>query len=735
MESSKKRHKSLLGPDLRRSIPGATLPSVSSFRPSASPRQVLALACLGLLGAGLLSLARRAGLAPADLTYNNGTEVSTLDPATVSGVPEGRIIRALFEGLCIKHPRTLAALPGMAESWEISNDRRTYTFKIRAGALWSNGDPVTADDFEYSWRRMLHPATAAEYAYQLWYIEGSRQYTMLADEFLYTRSHRRGLWFEELGEGRLRVGLTGYAAEAAEREAELELRGLTRCEKDQAFCSLGTAEFSLPFDLEDVRWQPSPPQDAGHLAEYAYGDAWLMEGQASEATLAALRAAGEIIPGDVFRREVVEPELLGLRATSEQLFEVKLLAATPYFLDIVAFYPVFPVNRRNIEEAQARWPGSWEMMWLHPENIVTNGPYRIEFRRINDRIRLRKNETYWDADSVALETIDALAVDHLGTSLNLYLTGELDWIDRPTTQVIPRLMPREDFNPAAYLGVYFYRFNTARPPFDDARVRRALSLAVDREALTQKITKAGEKPAFGFCPPGMGAYPMVEFPHAQDMAANLREARQLLAKAGFGPEGKEFPTFEVLYNTDQTHKDIAEVLANDWKRHLGIKVKLLNQEWKVYLDSQKNMDYEVSRSAWIGDYADPNTFLDMFVSGGENNRTGWGNPRYDELIRLAASEPDKAHRLEHFVAAETVLLEELPIMPLYYYVTRNLVNPRLGGFFENVQDEHFPKFWYWLSDEELAEKRAAQPADWLQVPAGGPSLGLHPPSWNGTGAP
>jgi len=570
----------------------------------------MAVGILALLFASALWITSSTPLPPADFAFNNGAEVSTLDPATISSIPEGRIVRALFEGLCVKDPRTLEPLPGMAESWEISADGRTYTFHLREGARWSNGDRVTADDFVYSWKRVLHPATAAEYAYLLWYVQGGRQYSLEPDE--------------------------------------------------------------------------------------------------------------------------AKP--LGLRTLDERTFEVVLEEPTPYFLDLVGFYPLYPVNRRNLEEAKEHWPGEWRLRWLAPENLVTNGPYRIGFRRINDRIRLVKNESYWDAEHVAFETIDAFAIDHLGTSLNLYLTGELDWIDRPVTDVIPHLAPREDFHVSPFLGTYFYRVNTTRPPFDDPRVRRALALAIDRRALTLKITKAGERAAFGFTTDGLGDYPHVEMAHSGDLATDLDEARRLLAEAGYGPGGREFPTFEILFNTDQVHRDIAEVIAHGWQRELGLSVKLLNQEWKVYLDSQKTLRYDVVRASWIGDYPDPNTFLDVFVEGGENNRTGWGNARYDELIERAKRELDPRERFSLLAEAESILLDELPILPIYHYVSRNLVNPRLGGFHENIRDEHFCKFWYWLDDEELHEKRAALPAGTEIVPAPGPAGGLRAPASTAGGA-
>ncbi|MCB9914322.1 MAG: hypothetical protein H6828_04110 [Planctomycetes bacterium] len=700
----------------------------------------MAFALLGLAGVLALGLAAGTRLAPADMTYNNGAEVSTLDPATVSGVPEGRVLKAIFEGLCVKDPRTLEPLPGVAEAWELSADRRTYTFHLRADARWSNGDPVTAQDFLFSWRRFLHPATAAEYAYQLWYVRGGEQYTLLDDALEYVDGEEGPLWFQELAPGRVRVGFAGPELEvlAGGRTLRVDARDGERVARGTALCRypFGVDEQGvyLPCDATVLRVNPALSREVDEVLADPCGAQWLAELEVDPAALAELRAAGRLLPGARYRREVVEPHLLGLSAPDARTLVVALKAPTPYFLQIVAFYPLFPVNRRNLDEARERWPGDWELRWMRPENLVTNGPYRIEFRRVNDRIRLRKSETYWDAANVAFDSIDVLAVDHLGTSLNLYLTGALDWIDRPITNVIPRLMPREDFDPQPYLGSYFYRFNTTRPPFDDPRVRRALSLAVDRRAIVEKITKAGERAAWGLAPPGMGAYPTVETAHARsgdvaaDLATDVAEARRLLAEAGFGPGGAEFPTFEILYNTDQTHKDIAEVVASEWKQHLGLNVKLLNQEWKVYLDSQKNKDYDVCRSAWIGDYADPNTFLDMWVTDGDNNRTGWSNARYDELIRQAAAESDEAARLAQFVEAEGLLLEELPILPLYYYSTRNLVNPRLGGFHANVLDEHFPKFWYWKSDAELARDRAALPPGTVLVDAPGPAAGKYAPA-------
>ena len=569
-------------------------------------RQTASFLLLAGVFAAALAIASRARLERSDFVFNNGTEVTTLDPATVTGVPEGRIIRALFEGLVIKHPRTLEPVPGMAESWEISSDGLVYTFRLRHGARWSNGDPVTSADFLYAFERFLDPDTAAEYAYQLWYVKGARAFTQ-------------------------DVGPDGHSTHS--------------------------------FDT------------------------------------------------------------VAITAPDEHTLRIELEAPTPFFMDLVGFYPLFPVNRRNIEEAKQRWPDQWRIQWLRPENIVTNGPYKVAYRRVNDRIRLVKNHDYWDADNVAFETIDALAVEQYTTMLNMYLTGECGWVDRIATNAVPRMLQREDFNPTPYLGSYFYRVNTTKEPMNDVRVRKALSLTIPRQKICDKIMKAGQVPAYALVPPGIEGYSAAEC-----QREDTELAKQLLDRAGFGPSGKPFPTIEIHYNTSEAHRDIALVIADVWQRELGISAKLLNQEWKVYLDTQKTLGFDVSRSAWIGDYPDPNTFLDMFVTGGENNKTGWGDPVYDRLVADAAKELDPRKRMQLLHDAEAILVDELPILPIYFYVTQDVVSPRLGGWYNNIQDEHFTKFWYWMDDEELAQKRAGYPEGVEIVEEFGPREGLYSPA-------
>jgi oligopeptide transport system substrate-binding protein len=540
-------------------------------------RRAVLLSGVGLLLAAGFGFGRGSRLVRADCAFVNGAEPATLDPAAITAIPEGRIVRSLFEGLVVRDPRTLEPRPGMAESWEISPDGLHYAFHLRAGARWTNGDAVTAEDFAWSYERLLDPRTAAPYAAQLFCVRGARAFA------------------------------TDVDASGAPRRS-----------------------------FETV----------------------------------AIRAS----PG---------------------VLEIDLERPFPCFLDLLACPQLAPVNRRNLEGARSSTYG--QVDWLRPGNLVTNGPFRLLERRANDRIRLGKNHGYWDAEHVAFETIDALATEHLSTVVNLYLTGAVAWVDQQPADLASRLARREDYHSTPYLGTYFYRVNVARPPFDDPRVRRALALAIDRESIVRRVTRAGEAPLYACVPPAMPAWQGAEMAHATRFEDDVLEARRLLAEAGYGPAaqgGKELPPIAIHYNTRESHRDVAEVVADSWRRNLGVRARLENQEWRVFLDTQRRIDYDVSRSSWIADTVDPYGFLEIFTTGNDNNRTGWSDPRYDDRIARAAGarEPERSRLLRE---AEAILLEELPILPIYAYASKNLVDPRLGGFYENALDEHPLKSWYW----------------------------------------
>jgi len=523
-----------------------------------------------LLGGGVLAL-QGATMDKADFTFNNSSEPESLDPKIVSGVPEGRVLRCLYEGLTNMHPETLRAVPGMAERWEISKDGRTYTFHIRKNALWSNGEPLTATDFEYSWRRFLDPDSPAKYAQLLWLVVKGKDYMM------------------------------------------------------------GKAPW----------------------------------------------------------------EEVGIRVIDPHTFEVELVDPTAYFLDLTSFYALFPVHRATVE--------THPRTWHKPEHFVGNGPFNLHKRMIRDRIRLRKNPLYWDADTVRLNTVDILPVEDHVTGLNLYLTGVIDWETDVPQHVIPDLKKRDDFAPRAYLGSYFYRVNLKnRNPdkarfLSDPRFRMALYLAMDRKSIVEGVTRAGELPSRSLVPPVIPAYDGPQLP-----ATDLVKARALLEEVKRDLGVSRVPTLTILYNTSESHKSIAEVIQQQWGKGLGLKIKLENQEWGTYLNSQKMLEYDICRSAWIGDYPDPNTFLDLMVTGGGNNNTGYADPAYDGMIAAAAREIDQGKRLEILRKAESKLLRDLPVLPIYYYVTKNLVRPWVKGFYPNIQNVHPLKF-VWI-DEKLKKE-------------------------------
>lgn len=497
----------------------------------------------------------------ADFVFENGTDVQTLDPALMTGQPEHRIANALFEGLTSRNQTSSEILPGVAKSWDISEDGLRYTFHLRDCA-WSDGSPITADDFLYSWRRALDPATGgAYYAYQLFYVKGA----------------------EEFNSG-----------------------------KEKDFSSVG------------------------------------------------------------------------VKAVDEKTLLVALKQPTPFFLYLTSFYTLFPVKRSCVEKNGD--------LWTRPGKIVSNGPFILKEWIPSARIRLARNPRYWDRDNVKLNLVDALPTENENTAFDMYMTGEVDWVDAAgiPLHLIDILKTRPDFHKNTMLVTYFYRFNVTRRPFDDAHVRKAFNLAADKQRIVDKILRAGQMPAMTLVPPAMPHYQCPE-----GLVYDPGEARRLLAEAGY-PGGKGFPKTSILFNTMEAHRQIATEMQAIWRENLGVQVELDNQEWGTYLNTENSLDYFISRAGWVADYPDPNTFLDMFVTNGGNNRTGWSNKRYDDLIAAAARERDQGKRMEIFREAEKILVaDEMPIMPIYFYVSINLYDAsRIGGILPNPLDEHPLKYVY-----------------------------------------
>ena len=383
---------------------------------------------------------------------------------------------------------------------------------------------------------------------------------------------------------------------------------------------------------------------------------------------------------------------VGVSALDDQTLRVELENPTPFFADLCAFVTLLPVPLHVIREHGDDW--------IKPGRLVSNGAYVLESWRLNDQIRLRKNPRYWNADAVEMKTIDVLPVSKANTAFNLYSSGQADlMMDKGLVPpaLLGEIKKRDDFHAAPFLGTYFLRFNCTKAPFSDPRVRRAFSMVIDKQSIVDRITRAGELAADSFVPPGAGGYE----PFGQCGRNGVEEARRLLAEAGF-PGGKGFPMVNYLYSEGELNEAIAVELQSMWRQSLGVNVQLLRQEWKVYLNSMSRLDYDIARSSWVGDYPDPNTFLDMFVTGGGNNRTGWSDPRYDQLIAAAAAETDRPARYEILREAEKILVcEEMPVCPLYFYVGIQLYDSKkLGGIEGNVLDEHPLKAMFWRDRSE-----------------------------------
>ena len=510
------------------------------------------------LSSGLFLSTKALSLKTQDLHQNqtiqigNGAEPKDLDPAIVTGVPEAHIVENLFEGLTTLDPFTQEVLPGVATSWTVSQDGRSYTFHLRPDAKWSDGTALTAKDFLFAWERVLNPKTASEYAYQLHPIKGAEHYN----------------------------------------------KGQTK-------------------DFSQV----------------------------------------------------------GVKALSDQELLVTLENPIAFFLQLTAFHTLFPTPSQVITKLKD------QTQWTRPEHMVSNGPFRLNTWRMNQEIKLVKNEHYWDKDNVFLQESIFLPIENADTEEKKFISGEIHM----TSGLPPHRIPQytkdksQDFQAHPLLASYFYYFNTEQKPTNDKRVRRALALAIDRQAIVEKITKGGQIPAVQFTPPQVGGYSYQgpkTLPTGTPSQEHIQEAKKLLAEAGY-PEGKGLPTLQILYNTGDAHKKVALAIQSMWKKNLNIEAELFNQEWKVYLDTMLKGQYTVARGGWTADYSDPNTFLDLWVTGGGNNRTRWSSKTYDQWIEEAAKTQDHNQRNQIFQKAESLLLEELPILPIYIYTKTNLVSQKI----------------------------------------------------------
>ena len=499
--------------------------------------------------------------------HGNGSEPQGLDPHIVTGVPEHHILISLCEGLTIPNPNPNdmnGYMAGTAESWSISDDGKEYVFNINKNAKWSNGESVTADDFVWSWKRILTASLGSQYPDMLYYLEGAYEYhNGLIDDF------------------------------------------------DQ----------------------------------------------------------------------------VGVKSIDEHTLQVNLKNPTPFFLGLLSHYSTWPVHKETVLKFGDIDDRNGE--WTRPGNFVCNGPFQLKTWELNNKIVVEKNPHYYDASIVQLNEIHYYPVSNVMTEDRMFRAGQLHLTSTLPSQKCPIYIeenPNLRIDP--YMGTYFYRINTENEVLKDVKVRKALAYSIDRQLLVDKVTKCGQIPAYSFTPPGTNGYqPTTEIPFDPVLA------KSLLDEAGFSEENP-FPKLEILFNTNEDHRKLALAIQQMWQINLGIEVELVNQDWKVYLNREMIGDFQISRAGWIGDYEDPNTFLDLMRPNRGNNKTGWENMEYDALVEKANTINNQAERYELLYKAEEILIENMPVIPLYTYVRAYQLSPDVKGFSPHILDHHHPKFIY-----------------------------------------
>lgn len=373
---------------------------------------------------------------------------------------------------------------------------------------------------------------------------------------------------------------------------------------------------------------------------------------------------------------------VGARAVDGRTLVLALWHPVPYLPSLVAHSSWMPVHRATIERfGKIDQRGS---TWTRPGNLVGNGPFNLLEWKPNQIIRAVRSPSYWDRGAVKLREVRFYPIEDETSEEAAFRSGQLHVTAQLPIEKIAeyRGSPAHLLVQSPTLGTYFYRFNVTQRPLDDVRVRRALAMAIDREQIIRFVVKGGQTAANHLTPPSTGG-----FTARASLKTDLPAARKLLADAGY-PGGRRFPKLEILYNTNEANRKIAEAVQQMWRRNLGIDITLLNQEAKVQEDSMRELHYQIARYAWIGDYLDPSTFLDLMESGSGNNQTGWSNAEYDRLLAQARVTADNAQRLELFQRCEEILAAEAPLAPIYFYVRNYLVRPEVNGWFPNVLDLH-----------------------------------------------
>jgi len=424
------------------------------------------------------------------------------------------------------------------------------------------------------------------------------------------------------------------------------------------------------FTLRDgLKWSDGKPVTASDFV-YAWNRAIDPETAADYAYMF------EVIEG-------YEEGKLNVTAPDDKTVVVKLKNRVPYFLELTAFPAFSPVRKDIIEQHGDAWA-------TKPETYIGNGPYKVTEWVPGSHITMTKNENYWNYKNLGMQNIKFVLMDDPGAQLNAFIKGEILFTDDIPNDEIDTWKDKPEFHLEGQLGTYYVSFNTQREYLNNPKVRQALILAVDREFIVREIGKAGQVPAGAFVPIGLSdADPSKEFRDVggnyydpSDYEGNLEKAKQILAEAGY-PNGQGLPAFEYLYNSEsEGHRLIGEALQDMWGK-LGVKINLVSQEWATFLNTRKNGDYDIARNGWLGDYNDPISFLDMWITNSGNNDAQWSNPEYDKLISQIKTETDTAKRFELMHKAEDMIFDDWMLCPIYYYVDIFVLNTKVENFWSS----------------------------------------------------
>lgn len=511
-------------------------------------------------------------LPPEEQVFNYSIidEIVTLDPGLIEVVDDSHIARQLFEGLYNQDAEGNIT-PGVALSHEVSEDGLTYTFNLRPEAMWSDGTPVTANDFVYAWQRAADPATASPYA---WYIE-----------------------------------------------------------------------------------------------------------------LMKVQGAAEVIAGEA------APDTLGVRAVDDHTFEVTLTSPLPYFPQMVTHTTTYPVPRQAIEAHGDQW--------TQPGNLVGNGAYILAERVPQERVVLTRNENYWDNENTIIETVGFYVIMDENQALTRWESGEMQMVPTPAGQY-PTLLeqyPDEAFA-SPLLCTYYYHVNLredANPALLDERVRHALNLAIDRQVITDAILAGGQTPAYTLVHEATAGWEVPEVPAvAMTQEERNAEAQRLMQEAGYGTGGEPL-TLEILYNTSESHQQIAVAIGQMWKQTLGVETTLANQEWQTFLDARKEGAFDLARAGWCADYNEASSFLDIMTSNSEANDSKYLNPEFDALMEESRTAEDP---LSIYQQAEAMMAEDAPFLPIYFYSSNDMIDSSVQGFpDQNAQETWYAKELYRVAEQ------------------------------------